>query len=1276
MHTSSLPIRVPRSLKRSRTLRRAGVAAMLSGLLGSLLFVVCAQAAHQASGAGGISSFFRGLFTRGDEVSRIVAPHRAAVRAAEKRLAKAEGGLRAAESARKKAEYDKQKAENRIAALNKQLAQAKNEKERARVMGGLRKAETTAIRAATALLKAQQQVVRAQKELQRSRDSLAAARNALKDAQAKAEKQVAEAKAAAEKARNEAEKKKRDARLAAAKRKVDAKRQADAERQKKNLVAERAKRERLEARRLAAEKKARETAGQIVEAEKKRALEARQKAEAERRADEARKQAEKERQAAEALRKAAAAQKSAERVERRRREKLAAQKAQAEERRRAEEAKARKAAVKRILRDEKRATDALEDALDVLATARKTLERATRHRDAALKRYTEATGVVTARAADVEHARNAKAKKRAMRALTKAQAYAAEAERAWQKADKGFRAARDALAAARQSVAQAKATAGAAKLAADRVRKERGAATTSGFWAGLFGAGKASAKPVATKPVGSRKPALPKTVAKKPVAPKAPAKPQPAVKKPATSKRSVWARLFPARKTAAKTASKRASVKPTAKKPAPPKIVAKKPVAPKPPAKRKPAVKKPATGKRSVWARLFPAKKTAAKTAPKRASAKPTAKKPTPPKVVAKKPVAPKPPAKRKPAVKRSAAGKRSFWAGLLPAKRVSAKTAPKKTRSPAKKATKLRPKRKPEPARQPKPILIPVKRIHETNVSDVTPWTVPIPEGKPQLAAEQKLTTPSAKPGNVAKGEKTVQFDVAMLSGDKDIVEKLKVWKDWSDYLPFNPVTIREINEFHGKLVKALQEEGYVFAKVTFPTRIWAMGIFLAKVDCGPLGTIIVKGNRHYSAKQIIRALQRREGDRFNYARVHGDLFDLNTKPDITVNTKLKPVIQDGRRVINAELDVKDNLPIHAAFEASNTGTKQTNDWRFRTTLQHLNLTKHDDVLSLDWLTSPDWNDINAYSGSYFLPVNDRYSLNIYGGYSKSNITDVMPQLDVRGKGTFFGGQITRTFWDTPTARWQASAGWIFQHTETHHDVPGLTLSQRRVDVSMPSLTLGYASRTFDGLGGRNFFSNSIMANFAGTFGSSEADVFNAQGAGNAGGNFVIDRFQIARLQHFFRGEEAPGKWSLFLKLEGQLASDTLIPELRKSVGGLNSVRGYIEDDMSGDQAVVATLELRTPLFHNFIPGLKKSAKYLAENPDAWQRHRFQFLLFTDFGYVDMKNPLPGEQDTDTLLGVGAGLRLGLTKYSQMSLDIGYPLEKTEESDNPRAHLSLQLQF
>ena len=44
----------------------------------------------------------------------------------------------------------------------------------------------------------------------------------------------------------------------------------------------------------------------------------------------------------------------------------------------------------------------------------------------------------------------------------------------------------------------------------------------------------------------------------------------------------------------------------------------------------------------------------------------------------------------------------------------------------------------------------------------------------------------------------------------------------------------------------------------------------------------------------------------------------------------------------------------------------------------------------------------------------------------------------------------------------------------------------------------------------------------------------------------------------------------------------------------------------------------------------------------------------------------------------VGAGIRLGLTKYSQMALDYGYPILKASDDtpDAGRLHLSVQLQF
>ena len=598
-----------------------------------------------------------------------------------------------------------------------------------------------------------------------------------------------------------------------------------------------------------------------------------------------------------------------------------------------------------------------------------------------------------------------------------------------------------------------------------------------------------------------------------------------------------------------------------------------------------------------------------------------------------------------------------------------------------AKSATETRQQAEAEAAKY--GIVIPRKAVRELAPGEVGPgnagpWTVKEISDEPSLQGGQKLQTPDAVAGDVAAAGKRLTFDVPMISGDKEIVEKLPAWKEWADHVTFNPVSPEEINEFHGKLTKALQEEGYVFAKVVFPTRIWSYGIFLAKVDCGPLGTITVKGNRYYSAKQVISSLQHQDGDRFNYARIHGDLFDLNSQPDIAINTKLKPVMQDGRRVINAELEVDDSLPIHGAVEVSNTGTDATDDWRIRSTLQHLNLTKHYDVLTADWITTPDFTEINAWSGGYYLPLGDVYSLSLFGGYSTSSLEDVLPLLDIRGKGHFFGGQVTKTLTDTAKYRLQLSGGWIFQHSETEHELASMDLEDRKVDMSMPQVTLGYASKTFDKLGGRNFISNTIMGNFAGQFGSSESEVFNSESEAYADGDFAIDRVQIARLQRFFSGEDAPGKWSLFMKADGQFTSDTLPPDMRKAVGGANTVRGYTESEAAGDQVIAATLELRTPLFHNFIPGLKKSDEFLEANPEAWQRHRLQFIAFTDYAYTDINTPRAGETSGDTFMSGGVGLRMGLTKYSQARLDYGYPFEKTTENtpSSGRLHLSLQLQF
>ena len=134
----------------------------------------------------------------------------------------------------------------------------------------------------------------------------------------------------------------------------------------------------------------------------------------------------------------------------------------------------------------------------------------------------------------------------------------------------------------------------------------------------------------------------------------------------------------------------------------------------------------------------------------------------------------------------------------------------------------------------------------------------------------------------------------------------------------------------------------------------------------------------------------------------------------------------------------------------------------------------------------------------------------------------------------------------------------------------------------------------------------------------------------------------------------------------------------LRDYLGGMNSVRGYEESEIGGDNSIVGSLELRTPLLENFIPGLKSDdPQFYEKYPQHWSQHRLQFVAFTDFGYVSEKKREVADDDQE-LWSVGAGIRLGLTKYAQMSLDYGYPIIEASD-DTPssgRLHVSLQMQF
>ena len=528
-------------------------------------------------------------------------------------------------------------------------------------------------------------------------------------------------------------------------------------------------------------------------------------------------------------------------------------------------------------------------------------------------------------------------------------------------------------------------------------------------------------------------------------------------------------------------------------------------------------------------------------------------------------------------------------------------------------------------------------------------------------------------------QSDKKYDINVVVVTGDREIVYELANWPKYENEALYAPMSLADIEVFRQRLLLDLREDGYVFSTVSVYKNSLNFGFLKFRVHVGDKGNVTVVGNRWHTAKQILNAASWKTGEQFNYRKLYDQLFNINTSPDVRVDTKLVPTVdKKGRRIIDLELNVIDRVPIHGSINLNNSGVKETSDWRLRSTIQDLNLTRRKDILTLEWLTDPkDLQNVNAFSGSYFLPTQKNSSYTLFGGWSESEITDVAPEIDVFGEGYYMGMQYSKVLKSNEDYTFDASISWFLQSVDNFNKISGQTdtNSLRDIDLSMPSLTIGYSAKKFDDLGGKNYIANTIQANFAGKFSSSNEDKFGDPSTG-LDGDFVFDRFQFARFQKLYSGENEPGKWTLFLRFDAQITNNSLISAVQKGFGGVNSIRGYQEREVSADSGFTGSLELRTPLISNFVPVLETSEEYQRNNPEDWKVHRLQFVSFLDFGRSDQNEPLLGEEKSELFSSIGAGMRVALTKFSQFRLDLALPLDKTDESDTIRGHFSVQGQF
>jgi hemolysin activation/secretion protein len=425
---------------------------------------------------------------------------------------------------------------------------------------------------------------------------------------------------------------------------------------------------------------------------------------------------------------------------------------------------------------------------------------------------------------------------------------------------------------------------------------------------------------------------------------------------------------------------------------------------------------------------------------------------------------------------------------------------------------------------------------------------------------------------------------------------------------------TLADVQAARADLEKAYHDAGYSTVFVDIPEQSIENGVVRLQVTEGKVERVRVLGTRYFANRRILAAMPSlTPGEVPYFPEVQADLQRLNrASPDLAVVPVLRAGSEPG--TMDVDLKVKDDLPLHASAEFDNRYTPNTTPNRVNLNLSYGNLFQREQTFSLQYQTAPaDTQDTTVISGTYVLPVGqsgDNFSL--YGVKTNSNVAAI-GTLGVIGKGYIAG---TRYTLQLPTA------GSLYPSLVFGLDYKDF---QENEVLSSGSLQSPIKYLNWSALYGAALQSNGKVTTF---------DVgvnFGIRGLLNSTDAFENKRSMASPNYFYLHGdatheEPLPFGTKLALRLSGQFTTEPLIDNEQFAIGGVGSVRGYLESEALGDMGANGSIELRSPSLPSLF-GVRPREAYI--------------YVFYDGGIVAIIDPLPLQSNRMDLLGYGVGFRI-----------------------------------
>ncbi|RTL72993.1 MAG: ShlB/FhaC/HecB family hemolysin secretion/activation protein [Hyphomicrobiales bacterium] len=469
------------------------------------------------------------------------------------------------------------------------------------------------------------------------------------------------------------------------------------------------------------------------------------------------------------------------------------------------------------------------------------------------------------------------------------------------------------------------------------------------------------------------------------------------------------------------------------------------------------------------------------------------------------------------------------------------------------------------------------------------------------------------------------------------------------------------DVEKARAALEKAYHDKGFQTVSVSVPAQNVQNGIVVLTVTEGKIGDLRVKNSQYYDLERIKEsAPSLKPGTLPNFNAVTSDIMELNQWPD----RRVTPVLRAGSKpgTVDVDLNVEDKPPLHASIELNNRQSTNTQPLRLTSTVRYDNLWQLGHSLNFSYMVGPERPDeVRVMNGSYLARLTPWTSLLVYGVDSHSNVASV-GGMNIIGPGQVLGTRLLLTLPARENYFHSLSMGVDYKNF-------GQTVASGTSSFSSPIAYLPVTASYSATLQGEKVLT---QANAGATFnvrgiGSGFDEYWNKRAYADA--NFFHANADIQHTRDLEHGFQVYGK------LAGQLSDGPLVSSEQFSVGGADTVRGYLETVTIGDMGLTGTLEVRSP---NIAERLPAEIKRDGDTKARKVFNEWRFFGFVDGGLAAIHKPLPEQKSNFYLWSYGAGTRFKLLEQLDGAVTVAVPMldQGSSQANAPRVLFSLSGSF